>query len=371
MIVGVPKEVKNSENRVSTTPAGVAEYVGRGHEVVVETRAGTGSGFADAEYERAGARIAPTAGDVYAAADMIVKVKEPVAEEYDLLRRGQLLFTYLHLAADEPLTRSLMANGVQAVAYETVQLPNRALPLLTPMSEVAGRMSVQVGAYYLQATNGGGGRLLGGVPGVPPSNVVVVGGGVVGTNAAQIALGMGANVTIVDNNVERLRQLDLLLHGRLHTLASNRDNLAEAVRDADLVIGSVLLPGAKAPKLVTEAMVRSMRPGSVVVDVAIDQGGCIATSKPTSHTDPVFELGGVVHYCVTNMPGAVPRTSTLALANVTLPYALELAGKGLVEAARADAALAKGINVLDGRVTYSAVAEAFGIEYTPLPDLIG
>lgn len=371
MIVGVPKEVKNSELRVSTTPAGVAEYVARGHDVVVETKAGQGSGFSDAEYERAGARIAPTAAEVFAAADMIVKVKEPVASEYCMLRQDQLLFTYLHLAADEPLTRALMANGVQAVAYETVQLPNRALPLLTPMSEVAGRMSVQVGAYYLQATNGGGGRLLGGVPGVPPSNVVVVGGGVVGTNAAQIALGMGANVTIVDNNVERLRQLDLLLHGRFQTLASNRDNLADAVRDADLVIGSVLLPGAKAPKLVTEAMVRSMRPGSVVVDVAIDQGGCIATSRPTSHTDPVFELGGVVHYCVTNMPGAVPRTSTLALANVTLPYGLELADRGLAAAATADAALAKGVNVLDGRVTYSAVADAFGLEYTPLEAVIG
>jgi alanine dehydrogenase len=371
MIVGVPTEIKDNENRVSTTPGGVSEFVHHGHTVLVERGAGAGSGFADEEYARAGAVLIDTHAGVFKHAEMIVKVKEPVASEYDLLRDDQLLFTYLHLAAEEKLTRALVERRVQAVAYETVQLDNGPLPLLTPMSEVAGRMSIQVGASYLQKTNGGRGLLLGGVPGVPAANVVIVGGGVVGTNAAQIALGMGANVTIVDNNVERLRQLDLLLHGRLHTLASNRDNLAAAVRDADLVIGSVLLPGAKAPKLVTEAMVRSMRPGSVVVDVAIDQGGCIATSRPTSHTDPVFELGGVVHYCVTNMPGAVPRTSTLALANVTLPYGLELADRGLVAAAKADPALAKGVNVLDGRVTYSAVAEAFGIEYTPLSALIG
>jgi alanine dehydrogenase len=371
MLVGVPKEVKDSENRVSTTPAGVAEYVAHGHEVLVQADAGRGSGFADAEYERAGARIAPTAGEVFATAKMIVKVKEPVPAEYDMLRRGQILFTYLHLAADEPLTRALMANGVQAVAYETVQLPSGALPLLTPMSEVAGRMSVQVGAFYLQATNGGGGRLLGGVPGVPPGNVVVVGGGVVGTNAAQIALGMGAYVMVVDRNVERLRQLDLQLHGRLETLASNRDTLAEVIRSADLVIGGVLLPGAKAPKLVTEAMISSMRPGSVVVDVAIDQGGCFATSRPTSHTHPIYAIDGVVHYCVTNMPGAVPRTSTLALANVTLPYALELADRGLAGAVRADPVLAKGVNVLDGQVTHQAVAAAFDLPWTPLEALVG
>jgi alanine dehydrogenase len=371
MLVGVPKEVKDSESRVSTTPAGVAEYVARGHEVVVQAGAGAGSGFADNEYERAGARVVADAAGVYAAADMIVKVKEPVAAEYGRLRRGQILFTYLHLAADEPLTRVLMENGVQAVAYETVQLPNGALPLLTPMSEVAGRMSVQVGAFYLQATNGGGGRLLGGVPGVPPGNVVVVGGGVVGTNAAQVALGMGAYVMVVDKNVERLRQLDLQLHGRLETLASNRDTLAEVIRNADLVIGGVLLPGAKAPKLVSEAMIRSMRPGSVVVDVAIDQGGCFATSRPTSHTHPTFTVDGVVHYCVTNMPGAVPRTSTLALANVTLPYALELADHGLAGAVAADPALARGVNVLDGRITHQAVADAFGLAWTPLGDLVG
>jgi alanine dehydrogenase len=370
MIIGVPTEVKNSEARVSTTPAGVTEYVAHGHEVIVQQGAGTGSGFGDNEYVRAGATIADHAEDVFAEAEMIVKVKEPVAEEYDLLRPGQILFTYLHLAAEEALTRSLMKNRVKAVAYETVQLPNGSLPLLTPMSEVAGRMSVQVGAYYLQATNGGRGMLIGGVPGVLPSNVVVIGGGVVGTNAAQIALGMGANVTIVDRAIDRLRTLDLELHGRLQTLASNRENVAEAVANADLVIGSVLLPGAKAPKLVTEAMVESMRPGSVVVDVAIDQGGCIETSRPTSHTSPTFRFSDVVHYCVTNMPGAVPRTSTLALSNATLPYGLALADHGFEGAVRKDPALAKGVNVLDGQVTYAAVAEAFGMPHTPLDTLL-
>jgi alanine dehydrogenase len=365
MIVGVPKEVKDRENRVSTTPAGVVEYVARGHKVIVERNAGTGSGFADAEYETAGAELVDSHAAVFDQAEMIVKVKEPVAEEYDLLRPDQLLFTYLHLAAEEQLTRALMRNRVQAVAYETVQINNGPLPLLTPMSEVAGRMAVQVGAHYLERTQGGRGMLLGGVPGVPGANVVVVGGGVVGTNAAQVALGMGANVTVLDLNVERLRYLDLVLHGRIHTLASNRHNVAAAVKDADLVIGGVLIAGAKAPKLVSRAMVYTMRPGSVVVDVAIDQGGCIETAKPTSHSDPVYEVEGVIHYCVTNMPGAVPRTSTLALSNVTLPYGLELADRGLVEAARRDTSLAKGINVLNGKVTYKAVAEAFGVDHIP------
>jgi alanine dehydrogenase len=365
MIVGVPKEVKDRENRVSTTPAGVVEYVARGHKVIVERNAGTGSGFADAEYETAGAELVDSHAAVFDLAEMIVKVKEPVAEEYDLLRPDQLLFTYLHLAAEEQLTRALMRNRVQAVAYETVQINNGPLPLLTPMSEVAGRMAVQVGAHYLERTQGGRGMLLGGVPGVPGANVVVVGGGVVGTNAAQVALGMGANVTVLDLNVERLRFLDLVLHGRIHTLASNRHNVAAAVKDADLVIGGVLIAGAKAPKLVSRAMVHTMRPGSVVVDVAIDQGGCIETAKPTSHSDPVYEVEGVIHYCVTNMPGAVPRTSTLALSNVTLPYGLELADLGLVEAARRDTSLAKGINVLNRKVTYKAVAEAFGVDHIP------
>lgn len=369
MIVGVPKEVKDRENRVSTTPAGVREFVAHGHQVIVERTAGGGSGFADDEYAATGAELVDSHAEVFARADMIVKVKEPVASEYDLLRKGQLLFTYLHLAADEPQTRALMKSGVQAVAYETVQLPNGTLPLLTPMSEVAGRMAVQVGAHYLERTNGGRGMLLGGVPGVPGANVVVVGGGVVGTNAAQMALGMGANVTILDRNVERLRYLDQVLHGRIHTLASNSQNVAEVTRDADLVIGGVLIAGAKAPKLVTRAMIGAMRAGSVVVDVAIDQGGCIETAKPTSHSDPIYLVDGVIHYCVTNMPGAVPRTSTLALSNVTLPYALELADRGLFEAAKRDASLAKGINVLNGTVTYQAVADAFGLPFKSWEDV--
>jgi alanine dehydrogenase len=365
MIVGVPKEVKDREDRVSTTPAGVSELVAHGHQVIVEHNAGVGSGFADAEYARAGAELVDTHAEVFARAEMIVKVKEPVPAEYDLLRPNQLLFTYLHLAADEPQTRALIERRVKAVAYETVQLDSGQLTLLTPMSEVAGRMSIQVGAHYLERTQGGRGLLLGGVPGVPGANVVIVGGGVVGTNAAQMALGLGANVTILDRNVERLRFLDQVLHGRIHTLASNSQNIAEAVRDADLVVGGVLIAGAKAPKLVTAKMIQSMRQGSVVVDVAIDQGGSFETSKPTSHSDPTYVIDGVTHYCVTNMPGAVPRTSTLALSNVTLPYAIELADQGLYEAAKRDAALAKGINVLNGTVTYQAVAEAFGLPYAP------
>ena len=371
MIVGVPREVKDRENRVSTTPGGVAEYVARGHQVLVERGAGLGSGFADQEYWDAGAEPVDTHAEVFARAAMIVKVKEPIAAEYDLLRPGQVLFTYLHLAAEEALTRALMRNRVQAVAYETVQLASGMLPLLTPMSEVAGRMAVQVGAHYLERTQGGRGMLLGGVPGVPGANVVIVGGGVVGTNAAQMALGMGANVTILDRSVERLRYLDQVLHGRSNTLASNSRNVAAAVTEADLVIGGVLIAGAKAPKLVSTEMIASMRAGSVVVDVAIDQGGCIATARPTSHSDPTYLVDGVIHYCVTNMPGAVPRTSTLALSNVTLPYGLELADKGLAEAITHDPALAKGVNVLDGAVTYEAVASAFGIEYTPLERAIG
>jgi alanine dehydrogenase len=371
MIVGVPREVKDWENRVSITPAGVAEYVGRDHQVLVETSAGTGSGFADAEYRAAGAELIETHQEVFARAEMIAKVKEPIPAEYELLRPGQLLFTYLHLAADEPLTRALIDRRVQAVAYETVQAGNGPLPLLTPMSEVAGRMAVQVGAHYLERTYGGRGMLLGGVPGVPGANVVVIGGGVVGTNAAQMALGMGANVTIVDRNVERLRFLDQVLHGRSHTLASNQQNISDAVKEADLVIGGVLIAGARAPKLVTRSMISAMRPGSVVVDVAIDQGGCIETAHPTSHSDPIFEVDGVIHYCVTNMPGAVPRTSTLALSNVTLPYGLELADLGLAVAVARDAALARGVNVLNGHVTYDAVAQAFGLISSPLDVALG
>jgi alanine dehydrogenase len=371
VIVGVPREVKDREYRVSTTPGGTHEYVMRGHTVLVEAGAGIGSGFADSEYEAAGAQIVDSHEAVFAEAEMIVKVKEPVASEYSLLRENQLLFTYLHLANEEALTQALVDQRVQAVAYETVQLPTGQLPLLQPMSEVAGRMSVQVGAHYLEQTHGGRGTLLGGVPGVPGAEVVIIGGGIVGTNAAQMALGMGANVTILDMNVERLRFLDQVLHGRIHTLASNRHNVGESVRRADLVIGSVLIPGARAPKLVTAEMVTTMAGGTVMVDVAIDQGGCFETSKPTSHSDPVFQVNGVLHYCVTNMPGAVPRTSTLALSNVTLPYGLALADRGLVNAVRKDPSLARGVNVLDGRVTFAGVAEAFGMPYVPLDEVIG
>ena len=370
MLVGVPTEIKDHEFRVALTPANAHEYVVRGSQVLVQSGAGAGSGFSDEEYVAAGAQIAPDAHTVFAAADMILKVKEPVSSEYDLLRPGQILFTYLHLAADLPLTQALMRNDVVAVAYETVQLPSGVLPLLTPMSEVAGRMSVQVGAHHLEKAHGGRGLLLGGIPGVPPANVVIVGGGVVGTNAAEIALGMGANVTIIDLSLDRLRYLDSVLHGRLHTLASNRENIAHAVRDADLVIGAVLLPGARAPKLVTEPMVASMKTASVIVDVAIDQGGCIETAHPTTHSDPIYLKHGVVHYCVTNMPGAVPRTSTIGLGNATLPFGLQLAELGLPAAAISNASLAKGVNVFNGKLTQAGVAEAFGLPYTPLAEAI-
>jgi alanine dehydrogenase len=368
MLVGVPKEVKDHEFRVSVTPAGVREYHARGHQVLVQCSAGEGSGFADGEYTAAGAELVDSASAIYDRAEMIVKVKEPVPAEYDLLRPEQVLFTYLHLAADAPLTHALIRNRVQAVAYETVQLDNGALPLLTPMSEVAGRMSVQVGAHFLEKAHGGSGTLLGGIPGVPGADVVVIGGGVVGTNAAQIALGMGGNVTIVDRSLERLRQLDTLLHGRVNTLASNSENVAAVVRRADLVVGAVLLPGAKAPKIVSESMVAAMRPGSVIVDVAIDQGGCIATARPTTHSEPTYITYGVVHYCVTNMPGAVPRTSTIGLANATLPYGLSLADLGLKGAISRDPDLARGVNVINGKITHPGVSDALGMDYTPLAE---
>lgn len=370
MQIGVPREVKDHEFRVSVTPAGVREYRARGHQVLVQRSAGEGSGFADRQYAAAGAELVESAAEVFDRAEMIVKVKEPVPAEYDLLRPDQLLFTYLHLAANAPLTHALVRNHVQAVAYETVQLANGALPLLTPMSEVAGRMSVQVGAHYLEKAHGGSGTLLAGIPGVPGAEVVVIGGGVVGTNAAQIALGMGANVAIVDRSLDRLRQLDTMLHGRVNTLASNAENVAAAVQRADLVVGAVLLPGAKAPKIVSEEMIAAMKPGSVVVDVAIDQGGCIATARPTTHSDPTYVEQGVVHYCVTNMPGAVPRTSTIGLSNATLPYGLILADFGLQGAVSRDPELVSGVNVINGKVTHAGVAEALGMDYTPLSDAI-
>jgi alanine dehydrogenase len=370
MIIGVPKEIKDNENRVSVTPAGVQEYVRNGHKVLVSESAGVGSGFQDEEYVAAGATIVPTHEEVFERADMIVKVKEPIAPEYPLLRENQILYTYLHLAAEEALTDVLVKRCVTAVAYETVQLPDRSLPLLAPMSEVAGRMASQVGAQFLTKTYGGRGLLLGGVAGVPPASVVILGGGIVGTNSAQIALGMGAEVTIIDINIERLRYLEHVLHGRLRTLASNEKNIADAVRHADLVIGGVLIPGAKAPKLVTDDMVREMAPGSVIVDVAIDQGGCIETARPTTHSSPIYEEFGVIHYGVTNMPGAVPRTSTIALNNVTLPFGIKLANLGFEDAVRRDRSLALGVNAYKGKITYASVAEAFGLEYTPLEQLL-
>lgn len=369
MLVGVPKEIKDNENRVAMTPDGVSEYIALGHDVLVERSAGVGSGFADVEYEAAGATMVDDHAEVFARAEMITKVKEPIESEYALLQEGQLLYTYLHLAAEKELTHALIERKVTSIAYETVELPNRSLPLLMPMSEVAGRMSIQVGATYLQRTNGGRGLLVGGVPGVKPANVVVIGGGVVGTNAAQMALGLGANVTVLDISVDRLRYLDLVLHGRINIILSSRSNIATALEQCDLLIGGVLIPGAKAPKLVSSEMIASMPDGSVVVDVAIDQGGCIETARPTSHSEPTYVVDGVVHYCVTNMPGAVPRTSTIALSNVTLPYGLYLAEHG-VGAFKTNPVLAKGVNVYDGKVTYQAVADAFDLEYVPLEAML-
>lgn len=369
MLVGVPKEIKDNENRVSTTPAGVAEYVAHGHQVIVEHDAGLGSGFTDEQYGSAGAELIDTADEVWLRADMIVKVKEPIEPEYERMRDGQILYTYLHLAAEETLTRVLLDRGVTGVAYETVELADGSLPLLSPMSEVAGRMATQIGSHYLAKPQGGRGLLLGGVPGVAPAHVIIVGGGIVGTNAAQMALGFGAQVTILDISIDRLRYLDQVLHGRLTTMASNRIVLQEIIPTADVLIGGVLVPGAQAPKLVDQAMVESMQDGAVVVDVAIDQGGCMETAHPTSHSDPTYLVAGVVHYCVTNMPGAMPRTSTFALSNVTLKYGLELAGRGM-EAVREDPALLKGLNTYQGKVTYSAVADAFGMDYTPAENLL-
>ncbi|MDP2871328.1 MAG: alanine dehydrogenase [Bacillota bacterium] len=367
MIIGVPREIKANENRVALTPAGAHTMAAGGHRVLVEAGAGLGSGFGDDEYRVAGAEIVPTNNGVFEAADMIIKVKEPLSPEYDLLHEGQILFTYLHLAPEPELTRALMRNRVVSIAYETVQLPNGSLPLLTPMSEVAGRMATQIGAHLLEKFQGGRGVLLGGVPGVPPADVCIIGGGVVGTNAAKIALGMGANVAILDISADRLRYLDDVLGGRITTVMSNSHNIAATVARADLLIGAVLIPGARAPRLVTDTMVQAMKPGSVIVDVAIDQGGCIETvDHVTTHANPTYVKYGVVHYSVANMPGAVPRTSTLALTNATLPYAIKLANKGWRRAVADDPSLALGLNVLEGLVCYQAVAAAHDLEYTPV-----
>lgn len=371
MIVGVPKEVKNNENRVALTPAGAGMLVSAGHKVLIERGAGEGSGFADEAYAAAGAELRPAAKDMWADAEMIVKVKEPLPQEYGFFREGQILFAYLHLAAADGLASELVRKKVTGIAYETILSPGGGLPLLTPMSEVAGRMSVQIGAHFLESFYGGRGILLGGVPGVPPADVIIVGGGVVGTNAAKVALGMGANVVIVDKSAERLRYLDDVFGGRLRTLMSNSFNIADVVRKADLLIGAVLVPGAKAPKLVSEAMVREMKPGSVIVDVAVDQGGCIETiDRVTTHNDPVYVKHGVVHYAVANIPGAVPRTSTLALTNVTIGCALELANKGLKRAVRENEMLGPGVNTHAGHITHPAVAEAVGLPCTDLSALL-
>ena len=362
MIVGVPKEVKNHEYRVAMVPAGAKSLVADGHTVIVEASAGLGSGISDDEYVGAGALIRPTAEAVFAEADMIVKVKEPLPQEYPLLRRDQILFTYLHLAPAPELTRALLERGVVGIAYETVQLENGSLPLLTPMSEVAGRLSIQVAAHWLEKENGGSGVLLGGVPGTAPANVAIIGGGTVGTNAAKMALGMGANVTILDINLDRLRYLDDVLGGRLTVLASNDVNVERAVVEADAVIGALLVPGAKAKKVVTTSLISRMRKGSVVVDVAIDQGGCVEGAVPTTHQDPVIRVGGVTLFCVANMPGCVARTSTFALTNATFPYASRLANLGYEAALKADPALAKGLNVLQGRLVSKAVADGVGMQ---------
>ncbi|KYD22554.1 alanine dehydrogenase [Geobacillus sp. NFOSA3] len=370
MKIGVPKEIKNNENRVAITPAGVMTLVKAGHEVYIEKGAGLGSGFFDEEYEKAGATIVSSAQEAWSA-EMVMKVKEPLPQEYSYFREGLILFTYLHLAAEEALTKELIEKKVVGIAYETVQLPNGSLPLLTPMSEVAGRMSVQVGAQFLEKPHGGKGILLGSVPGVRRGKVTIIGGGVAGTNAAKMAVGLGAEVTILDINPDRLRELDDLFGDRVTTLMSNSYNIAESVQQSDLVIGAVLIPGAKAPKLVTEEMIRSMSPGSVLVDIAIDQGGIFETTdRVTTHDDPIYVKHGVVHYAVANMPGAVPRTSTFALTNVTVPYALQIANKGYREACLQNEALLKGINTLNGYITYEAVAQAHGLPYKDAKTLL-
>ncbi|PTX50882.1 alanine dehydrogenase [Melghirimyces profundicolus] len=372
MIIGVPKEVKDNENRVAISPAGVDALAGAGHQVLIEKGAGEGSGFSDEALSEHGAQIIDTAEEVWNSSDLILKVKEPQPSEFRYFREGLLLFTYLHLAPEPELTRALMENKVTAIAYETIQLDNGALPLLTPMSEVAGRMSVQIGAQFLEKPNGGKGVLLGGVPGVLPGEVVIVGGGVVGTNAAKMALGLGANVTILDVNPDRLRQLDDIFRGQLRTLMSNPYNIAQSVKKADLLVGAVLIPGHRAPRLVTEEMVKSMSPGSVIVDVAIDQGGSIETiDHVTTHSNPTYVKHDVVHYAVANIPGAVARTSTYALTNVTIPYALKIANQGLEQALKESHPLARGVNVMEGYVTYQAVAEDLNLPYRSLDDLMG
>jgi len=370
MIIGVPKEIKTEENRVAVTPTGVAGFVARNHQVLIEKGAGSGSGLADANYQAAGATIVDTAKEVWDRADMIMKVKEPQESEFPLLRPGLMLFTYLHLAAAESVTRALLDRKVTAIAYETIQLDDGSLPLLAPMSEIAGRLSIQVGAWCLQAENGGRGILLGGASGVRPANVVIIGAGMSGTAACQVAAGMGAYVSILDINPTKLRYVHDILGGHVTTLMSNRANVEEAVVGADLVIGSVLIPGAQAPKIITRALVRRMKPGAAFVDIAIDQGGCAETSRPTTHTNPIYVEEDLVHYCVTNMPAIVPNTSTYALTNSTLTYGLELANRGFPQALVRNKALAKGLNTFNGKITYEGVANALNLPFTPVDEVI-
>lgn len=366
MIIGVPKEIKNNENRVAVTPSGARELVAHGHTVYVQTAAGTGSGFTDADYVGAGALILPTIEAVYDIAEMIIKVKEPIEAEYPLIKKGQVVFTYFHFASDRSLTDAMLASGAVCIAYETVRLPDRSLPLLVPMSEVAGRMSVQEACRFMERPQGGRGILMGGVPGVKPARVLILGAGIVGRNAAKMAAGMGADVTVADISLPTLRHVADVMPANVKTLYSSRHNIEQELPHADVVIGSVLVPGAKAPHLITRDMLSLMQPGSVLVDVAIDQGGCFETSVPTTHSEPTYVLDGIVHYAVANIPGAVPRTSTLALTNATLPYALRLADKGWEKACREDPALAQGVNIADGKITFPGVAEAFGLPCSKL-----
>ncbi|MBM7622808.1 alanine dehydrogenase [Sporohalobacter salinus] len=370
MIIGVPGEIKNNENRVGITPPGVEALVSEGHDVIIEEDAGIGSGISNSDYTEAGAKIEANKEKLFADSDMIMKVKEPLPEEYDLFKEGQILYTYLHLAAEEELTEALVEKNVVSIAYETVELEDGSLPLLTPMSEVAGRLATQEGAKFLEKPKGGRGVLLGGVPGVTPAKVVVIGGGIVGVNSAKMAHGLGADVTIMDIDPAQMRYLDDIFHGDVKTRMSNKYNIYEEVTEADLVIGAVLIPGAKAPHLVTEDMIKDMKEGAVIADVAIDQGGCVETTYPTTHDDPVFTKHGVVHYSVANMPGAVARTSTYALTNVTLPYAIDIANKGYKQALLDDESLLKGLNAYQGKITYKAVAEAFDLEYYDPKELL-
>lgn len=370
MIIGVPKEIKQSENRVALTPAGALEFVKRGHTVYVQSTAGIGSGFADDEYMAAGAKILPTIEEVYAIAEMIIKVKEPIEKEYKLVKPNQLLFTYFHFASYEPLTKAMIESNAVCLAYETVESADRSLPLLVPMSEVAGRMAIQQGAKFLEKPQKGRGVLLGGVPGVPPAKVLVLGGGVVGTQAAKMAAGLGAIVTILDVSLKRLRYLSDVMPANVITMYSNEYTIRRLIKNHDLIVGAVLIPGAKAPSLITRDMLKEMRPGTVIVDVAVDQGGCIETCRPTTHDDPIYIIDEVVHYCVANMPGAVPYTSTVALTNATLPYALQLAEKGWQKACNENPELKMGLNVVNGKVVYQGVADAFNLAYTPVESVL-